>query len=177
MRYRCVERMCNRSSAGASVPRRTVEWTCRAARIGPPGRPLLFPLLCLHSITAHSKLIVRSSAPKKTKDKRSPFHHHLIVRPPRPAAHYDRPVSKIADRFAWDPSTISRYSPPAESRQPPHAGISPRPGGSAGHPWPFTFPLERRAEGGQDLGTRRARRPRRAGCRAVLCIAIQRGDI
>jgi hypothetical protein len=31
---------------------------------------------------------------------------HLIVRPPRPAAHYDSPAGKTADRYAWGSSTI-----------------------------------------------------------------------
>src|SRR5690242_9462380 len=71
---------------------RTVEWTCRASSDLPVG-PVV-SRSCLHGIRP-PKLIVRSSAPKKVKEKRSPFHHHLIVRPPRPQADYDSPVRKL----------------------------------------------------------------------------------
>ena len=101
-----ASKVCARGQVLEQALHQTVEWTCRAASDLPVG-PVVFTSF-LHGIRP-PRLIVRSSAPKKVKEKRSPFHHHLIVRPPRPAAQYDydSPARKIADRYAWGPSTIS----------------------------------------------------------------------
>jgi hypothetical protein len=77
----------------------------------------LFPLLCLQQHNGSPKIDRQIVSAERAKEKWSPFHHHLIVRPPRPAAHYDSPASKLLIALHGVLTRFLNEAPPAPPKE------------------------------------------------------------